>query len=156
MAETGISLRDGLSEPLAELGVDVEEVEIQKAGRRQVVRVVIDRDGGVDLDLVAEVSRRVGELLEDGPLSTVVPGPYVLEVTSPGVDRPLTEPRHWRRALDRLVRVQMHDGTVLEGRIAGMPDDESVTLRVSDADMTLIRADIARAVVQVEFRKQED
>lgn len=155
MAATGSTLRDELCEPLAELGVDVEEVDIQKAGRRQVVRVVIDRDGGVDLDLVAEVSRRVGELLDEGPLSTAVPGPYVLEVTSPGVDRPLTEPRHWRRALDRLVRVQMHDGSVIEGRIAAVPDDESVTITVSDADVTLIRADVARAVVQVEFRKQE-
>lgn len=155
MTATGGTLREGLSEPLAELGVDVEEVEIQKAGRRQVVRVVIDRDGGVDLDLVAEVSRRVGELLEEGPLSTVVPGPYVLEVTSPGVDRPLTEARHWRRALDRLVRVQMQDGDVIEGRISGMPDDDSVTLTVADAEVTLGRADVARAVVQVEFQKRE-
>lgn len=155
MTATDSTLRDGLTAPLAELGVDVEDVEIQQAGRRQVVRVVIDRDGGVDLDLVAEVSRRVGELLEDVPLSTVVPGPYVLEVTSPGVDRPLTESRHWRRALDRLVRVQMKDGGVIEGRITGVPDDDSVTLAVADADVTLVRADVARAVVQVEFQKRE-
>lgn len=155
MTATGSTLRDGLSEPLAELGVDVEEVEIQQAGRRQVVRVVIDRDGGVDLDLVAEVSRRVGELLEEGPLSTAVPGPYVLEVTSPGVDRPLTEARHWRRALDRLVRVQMQDGGVIEGRICGVSDDDSVTLTVADADVTLDRADVVRAVVQVEFQKRD-
>nr|MDT0666278.1 ribosome maturation factor RimP [Micromonospora sp. DSM 115978] len=72
-----------------------------KAGARSVVRVVVDRDGGIDLDAVAEASRLVSAVLDEGrgPL----PGAYVLEVTSPGVDRPLTRPRHWQRAVGRLV-----------------------------------------------------
>ena len=74
------------------------------AGRRSVVRVVVDRDEGVTLDDIAEVSRAVSEVLDrndDGMGRT----PYVLEVTSPGVDRPLTEARHWRRNVGRLVTV---------------------------------------------------
>ena len=65
------------------------------------MRVVVDRDGGIDLDAVAEVSRAVGAALDADP--DAMPGTYVLEVTTPGVDRPLTQPRHWRRAKGRLV-----------------------------------------------------
>ena len=100
--------RSALEQPLAELGVDVESVEVQKAGRRHVVRIVVDRDGGVDLDLVAEVSRRASELLDSPSLSDLLTGAFVLEVTSPGVDRPLTQPRHWRRAVGRLVVLHRH------------------------------------------------
>jgi ribosome maturation factor RimP len=87
-------------------GYDLEELTVTPAGRRSVVRVVVDRDSGVTLDDVAEVSRVVSEELDsrdDGMGRT----PYVLEVTSPGVDRPLTEPRHWRRNTGRLVTVSV-------------------------------------------------
>ena len=84
----------GLTAPLAAMGVDLDAVEVQKAGRRHVVRVVVDRDGGVDLDLVADVSRTVSNLLDIEPLASVLPGPFVLEVSSPGVERPLTQERH--------------------------------------------------------------
>lgn len=85
-------------------GYDLEELTVTPAGRRSVVRVVVDRDSGVTLDDVAEISRVVSEELDtqdDGMGRT----PYVLEVTSPGVDRPLTEARHWRRNTGRLVTV---------------------------------------------------
>src|SRR5687767_1843464 len=85
-------------------GYDLEELVVTPAGRRSVVRVVVDRDRGVSLDDIAEVSRAVSEVLDrndDGMGRT----PYVLEVTSPGVDRPLTDPRHWRRNTGRLVTV---------------------------------------------------
>ena len=85
-------------------GYDLEELTVTPAGRRSIVRVVVDRDSGVTLDDVAEISRVVSEELDnrdDGMGRT----PYVLEVTSPGVDRPLTEPRHWRRNIGRLVTV---------------------------------------------------
>jgi ribosome maturation factor RimP len=84
-------------------GYDLEDLVVTPAGRRSVVRVVVDRDEGVTLDGIAEVSRVVSEVLDandDG-----MGRPYVLEVTSPGVERPLTEHRHWRRNLGRLVTV---------------------------------------------------
>jgi ribosome maturation factor RimP len=97
----------GWIEPVvAGAGYDLEELVVTPAGRRSVVRVVVDRDQGVTLDDIAEVSRAVSEVLDandDGMGRT----PYVLEVTSPGVDRPLTEPRHWRRNMGRLVTVSV-------------------------------------------------
>ena len=82
-------------------GVDLESVKVAAAGRRRVLRIVVDADGGVSLDDIALVSRELSAALDD----SVVMGdqPYTLEVSSPGVDRPLTERRHWRRAIGRLV-----------------------------------------------------
>lgn len=153
MTSPSATLMAGLAGPLGDLGVDLEGVEVAKAGRRHVVRVVVDRDGGVDLDLVAAVSQRTSELLDEPPLSEVVPGPYVLEVTSPGVDRPLTEPRHWRRAIGRLVHVDLHDGSRVEGRVTAVPSDDAVTLQTQAGEVTVARNDVRRAVVQVEFNR---
>lgn len=147
-------LLSGLEAPLSQMGVDLEDVEVSRAGRRELVRVVVDRDGGVDLDLVAAVSSRVSELLDAEPLAGVMSGPFVLEVTSPGVDRPLVQTRHWRRAIDRLVRVELSDGSELTGRIVGVPDDQSVDLLVEGEPRVLVRADVVRAVVQVEFNRE--
>ncbi|MGY1700140.1 ribosome maturation factor RimP [Geodermatophilus sp. SYSU D00766] len=112
-------------------GYDLEELVVTPAGRRSVVRVVVDRDEGVSLDDVAEVSRAVSAVLdrEDGELGRA---PYVLEVTSPGVDRPLTEPRHWRRNTGRLVAVTVGPAGAAEqvtGRVTAV-DDAGVTLAV--------------------------
>ncbi|OMQ09650.1 hypothetical protein A7K94_0222020, partial [Modestobacter sp. VKM Ac-2676] len=85
-------------------GYDLEELVVRPAGQRSVVRVVIDRDAGVSLDDVAELSRALSEVL-DGEDEAFGSAPYVLEVTSPGIDRPLTAPRHWRRNVGRLVDV---------------------------------------------------
>src|SRR3954469_2174271 len=109
-------------------GYDLEDLVVTPAGRRSVVRVVIDRDEGVTLDDIAEVSRAVSAALDenDGELGR---GPYVLEVTSPGGDRPLTEPRHWRRNPGRLVTVAIGPSGGLEevtGRITAV-DDAGVT-----------------------------
>jgi ribosome maturation factor RimP len=105
-------------------GYDLEELVVTPAGRRSVVRVVVDRDAGVTLDDIAEVSRAVSEVLDthdDGMGRT----PYVLEVTSPGVDRPLTEARHWRRNTGRLVTVAVGSAGAAEevtGRITAVTD----------------------------------
>ncbi len=112
-------------------GYDLEELVVTPAGRRSVVRVVVDRDEGVSLDDVAEVSRAVSAVLdrEDGDLGRA---PYVLEVTSPGVDRPLTEQRHWRRNTGRLVTVVVGPAGATEqvtGRVTAV-DDAGVTLAV--------------------------
>jgi ribosome maturation factor RimP len=107
-------------------GYDLEELVVTPAGRRSVVRVVVDRDQGVTLDDIAEVSRAVSEVLDandDG-----MGRPYVLEVTSPGVDRPLTEHRHWRRNVGRLVTVAVA-GDEVTGRVTGV-DDAGVGLAV--------------------------
>ena len=104
--QTREHLLDVLAPVVAATGYDLEDVTVTSAGRRSLVRVIVDADGGVDLDAVAEVSRVVSEALDgDADGGAAFAGPYVLEVSSPGVDRPLTEPRHWRRAIGRLVQV---------------------------------------------------
>ena len=80
--------------------------------------------------------------------------PYTLEVTSPGVDRPLTQPRHWRRNAGRLVRVSCRDGSTVTGRIAGS-DDEAASLDVDGTERRVAFADVAKAKVQVEFNRKE-
>jgi ribosome maturation factor RimP len=115
----------GWIEPVvAGAGYDLEDLVITPAGRRSIVRVVVDRDTGVTLDDIAEVSRAVSEALDsndDGMGRT----PYVLEVTSPGVERPLTEARHWRRNVGRLVTVAVGPpGSAEEvtGRVTAVTD----------------------------------
>ena len=138
------------------LGYDLEDVTVTSAGRRSLVRISVDGDGGIDLDAVAEVSRAVSEALDaegDGGVSSGFAGPYVLEVSSPGVDRPLTEPRHWRRAVGRLVEVPVGEAT-LTGRVVAA-DDSGVTLDLDGDRRDVGWAALGRGKVQVEFSRAE-
>ncbi len=134
-------------------GADLEDLAVQAAGRRSVVRVVVDRDGGVSLDDVADVSRALSEALDDidAREPALLGGAYVLEVSSPGVDRPLTEPRHWRRNASRLVKAVLTDGGEVTGRVLRVEDDTTVVLDVAGAEQALPLAGVARGLVQVEF-----
>lgn len=150
-----------LLEPLAgEKGLDLEEIEVTPAGKRRVLRVVVDSDDGVQLDTCAELSRTLSEVLDE---TDVMGGsPYVLEVTSPGADRPLTEQRHYRRAVGRLVRAHLAEragGGELTARLTGV-DDEGVDLEVPGVKgrrptpRRLAFADIAKARVEIEFNRK--
>ena len=137
-------------------GFDLEALDVSTAGRRRLIKVVVDADDGVDLDQVAEVSRAVSAALDaHDPDGTALGGPYTLEVTSPGLDRPLTRPRHWRRARLRLVKIKRSGGEQLTGRV-GRADDEQdggVELLVSGVLERIGYADVAHAVVEVEFKQ---
>ncbi|MBV9369905.1 MAG: ribosome maturation factor RimP [Frankiales bacterium] len=137
-------VRDVLTPVVSAAGFDLEDVAVTAAGRRHVVRVVVDRDGGLDLDAVAEVSRVVSEALDGSDVTGETP--YTLEVTSPGVDRPLTQPRHWRRATGRLVTAA---GGVT-GRVVDA-DDERVRLDVDGETRELTYDELGAGKVQVEF-----
>lgn len=155
-ANTTAQAREHLLEVLAPVvsatGHDLEDVTITSAGRRSLVRVVVDADGGVDLDAIADVSRAVSEALDaDAPGGSAFAGPYVLEVSSPGVDRPLSEPRHWRRAVGRLVRVSAGDQTVT-GRVLAA-DDSGVRLDVDGTVRSIGWAELGTGKVQVEFNR---
>ncbi len=139
-----------LSDPLRALGLDVEAVEITPAGKRRILRVAVDQDGGVTLDEVAEATRAVSQVLDASDV--MGEQPYTLEVTSRGVDRPLTLPRHWRRNADRLVKVTTTGGEVVTGRIVES-DDEAAELDVSGIRRRLAFADVAKALVQIEFNR---
>ncbi|MEU4573057.1 ribosome maturation factor RimP [Nonomuraea sp. ATR24] len=134
-------------------GLDLEDVTVTQAGKRKLLRVVVDRDGGVSLDDVADVSQAVSAALDED--DTMGQSAYTLEVSSPGVDRPLTEPRHWRRAAKRLVKAELRDGTVVEGRVVAA-DDSGVDLDVDGAGRRLDYQDLTRGRVQVEFRRIDD
>lgn len=143
-----------LVDPLRALDLDVEAVEITPAGNRRILRVAVDKDGGVTLDEVAEATREVNRVLDDSDV--MGEQPYTLEVTSRGVDRPLTLPRHWRRNASRLVKVTFTDGSSATGRILES-DDEAVTIEVSGRKRTVAYTEVGKALVQVEFnRRAED
>lgn len=144
---------DLLTPPLADSGLDLEVVDLTRAGRRSVVRVAVDKDGGVDLDDIAAATRTVSRLLDESDV--MGEQPYTLEVSSPGVDRPLTLPRHWRRNRGRLVQVTRRDQQPITGRVVSA-DDTSTTLDVDGQQVTLAYADVAKARVQVEFNRRAE
>ena len=146
-------LRSLLEPVVRRAGAELEDLTEQRAGSRRLIRVVVDRDGGVSSDLITEVSRAVSAALDDW--AALGEAPYVLEVTSPGVDRPLTEPRHWRRARGRLVKVVLKEGGEVVGRVLAS-DEEEVILQVAESERTLPYGEIARARMQVEFNRGSD
>ncbi len=152
-AESVVERIEGaLTAPLAALQMDVEAVELTPAGKRRVLRVAVDKDGGVSLDDVAEATRVVESVLDDSDL--LGEHPYTLEVTSRGVDRPLTLPRHWRRNADRLVKVSLVEGGEVTGRI-GASTETDVVLDVDGTEHTVVYTDIAKALVQIEFNRKK-
>jgi ribosome maturation factor RimP len=141
-----------LLEPVvAGTGFDLEDVIVTPAGRRRQVRVIVDGDEGVSLDDVAAVSHEISAALDDS--EAMGSAPYVLEVTSPGVDRPLTQPRHWRRATGRMVRATLAAGEDVTGRITAA-DDTAVTLDTGGRERRLVHDELVRGVVQVEFNRR--
>ncbi|HEX7188888.1 MAG TPA: ribosome maturation factor RimP [Actinomycetes bacterium] len=147
------SLLHLLAPVVADQGLDLEDVVVTPAGKRRLLRVVVDQDGGVGLDTVAQVSSAVSRSLDD---SDVMGGlPYVLEVTSPGVDRPLTDPRHWRRATGRLVTAGLSGGGSTTGRVTAV-DEQAVSLDVDGTDTRLTWAEVTEGRVQVEFNRRTE
>jgi ribosome maturation factor RimP len=155
-AQTREHLLGLLGPVVAAAGYDLEDVIVSVAGRRSLVRVSVDTDGGIDLDAVAEVSRLVSAAIDDadGTVADAFAGPYVLEVSSPGVDRPLTEPRHWRRAIGRLVRVCIANETIT-GRVLAT-SGSGVTFEIGRARRHVVWPDLGRGSVEVEFNRPGD
>ncbi|MET9470082.1 ribosome maturation factor RimP [Streptomyces sp. NPDC006544] len=149
----------GLLEPLvAAKGLDLEEIETSKAGKRRMLRIIVDSDEGVELDACAELSREVSDLLDE--TGAMGEDEYVLEVSSPGADRPLTEHRHYIRATGRLVKFQTADGGEMIARILDV-DDEGIDLEVPGVKGRKATArriaftDIAKARVEIEFNRKD-
>jgi ribosome maturation factor RimP len=141
-----------LAIPLGALGLDVEAVELTPAGKRRILRIAVDGDDGVTLDDVADATKTVSRVLDESDV--MGEQPYTLEVTSRGVDRPLTLPRHWRRNTGRLVKVTLDDGSDVTGRVADS-GAEGMTLEVDGTLREISYADVRKALVQVEFNRKE-
>ena len=141
---------------LASHGLELEAVDVVPAGQRRLLRVVVDGDGpdgtGPLLDDIAAASAAVSAALDASDV--VGDRPYTLEVSSRGVSRPLSLPRHWRRNRGRLVEVRLLTGDVVTGRIVAA-GEESVRLDVDGAERELRLADVARGLVQVEFNRPQ-
>ena len=150
---TADRLRVLLTPVVSSAGLDLESVEVTPAGRRRVVRVAVDKDGGVSLDDVSLVSRVISDALDDGDV--MGDQAYVLEVGSPGLDRPLTEPRHWRRAVGRLVAVELVSGDTVTGRVEAA-DGDGVDLDVAGHDRRLTYSQVRRAHIEAEFTRAAD
>lgn len=136
-------------------GYDLDDVVLSQAGRRIVVRVAVDADGGIDLDAVADISREISEALDaDTSGKGLGNDPYTLEVGSRGVSAPLVLERHWRRNVGRLVTVAFADRAraKVSGRIAAA-DADAATVTTDNGDQQVAYADIKRANIQVEFTK---
>lgn len=140
-------LTEELSSVISDSQFYLEDVTVRSAGRRLLVQVVIDADGPLDLDEVARLSRQIDLHIEEfGLLDDVA---FTLEVTSPGVDRPLTLPRHWRNNIGRKVHVVLSDDSVFEDRIESVSHD-SVTFETRGA---MALAEITQGLVQIEFNR---
>ena len=153
MAGTAELIASAIAPLLRTENLDLEALEITPVGKRRVIRVLIDGDGGISLDQVADVSKAVSAELdrldESGSLGQT---PYVLEVSSPGVDRPLTLARHWRRNISRLVSCSMLDGSTVLGRIIAI-DEDSAQLQVEGVERSIRYEDVKKAHVEIEFNR---
>ncbi|MFJ4577271.1 ribosome maturation factor RimP [Streptomyces sp. NPDC088846] len=149
----------GLLEPLVSAEqLDLEEIEVSRAGRRRVLRIIVDSEEGVELDACAELSRAISEKLDE--TDAMGEGEYVLEVSSPGADRPLTEHRHYVRATGRLAKLQLREGGDLVARILAV-DEEGLDLEVPGVkgrrptSRRVAFDEIARARVEIEFSRKD-
>lgn len=149
------AVREVVEPVVTAAGLVVEDVHVSAAGRRSVVRVVVDLAdgvGGIDADTLGAVSRDISAALDrDDP----VKGAYTLEVSSPGTDRPLTQPRHFRRARTRLVRLTLRDGSTVHGRLVAA-DDEALVVQADAGEVRLTLDDVVRGVVEVELARATD
>jgi len=130
---------------LEALGFYLEDVTIISAGRRSMLTVIVDGDTHLSLDQVTSATKAIGEIVES--VQSLGETPFTLEVTSPGLDRPLTKVRHWQKNINRLVKVVLLDGSEIKGRIK---DVNEVNARVDEKNINY--SDVKRATLEIEFK----
>ncbi|MET0954004.1 MAG: ribosome maturation factor RimP [Aeromicrobium sp.] len=145
------SLETLVATTVSALGLDLEALELTAAGKKRVLLVALDRDGGVGIDDITDATRALSEVLDSSDVMGDTP--YTLEVTSRGVDRPLTAPRHWRRNEGRLVRLRLLDESSVDGRI-GASDDDGVDI-VGRSTTRYPYTQIESALVQIELNRKD-
>jgi ribosome maturation factor RimP len=123
----------------------LEELTITSAGKVKILTVIVDSDSHLNLDEITAVTKEISEVIET--LEELGDTAFTLEVTSPGIDRPLTKPRHWRKNLDRLVKITMISGQDIQGRIG-----EATETVVLVDDQKVSFEDVKRAVLEIEFK----
>ena len=156
-----MALKDQISElvtpAVSDLGCYLEDVHVATPGSHRIVTCIVDGDASLNLDQVTSVSRVISELLDEAAFMGETP--FTLEVTSPGVDRPLTQPRHFAKNVDRLLKIIKLDGSEVTGRILSNTDQDvtlTVTVKKETTEQTVSLSDIKRAVVEIEFNRKDD
>ena len=156
-----MALKDQISElvtpAVSDLGFYLEDVHVATPGSHRIVTCIVDGDASLNLDQVTSVSRVVSELLDEAPFMGETP--FTLEVTSPGVDRPLTQPRHFAKNVSRLLKIIKLDGSEVTGRILSNTDKDvtlSVAVKKETIEEVVTLADIKRAVGEIEFNRKDD
>jgi len=156
-----MALKDQISElvtpAVSDLGFYLEDVHVATPGSHRIVTCIVDGDASLNLDQVTSVSRVISELLDEAAFMGETP--FTLEVTSPGVDRPLTQPRHFAKNVDRLLKIIKLDGSDVTGRILSNTDTDvtlTVTVKKETIEQTVSLTDIKRAVVEIEFNRKDD
>jgi ribosome maturation factor RimP len=142
---------------VSDLGFYLEDVHVATPGNHRIVTCIVDGDASLNLDQVTSVSRVISELLDEAAFMGETP--FTLEVTSPGVDRPLTQPRHFAKNVDRLLKIIKLDGSEVTGRILSNTDHDvtlTVLIKKESTEQTVLLSDIKRAVVEIEFNRKDD
>jgi ribosome maturation factor RimP len=155
-----MALKDQISEhitpALHKAGYFLEDVNLVSPGQHRIVTVIVDGQSALNLDQVTVASKLVSELLDEATFMGETP--FTLEVTSPGIDRPLTLPRHFAKNVDRLLKVTKSDGMVVTGRILSNTESDvtlSVTEKKDVKEVVISLSDIKRAQVEIEFNRKE-
>jgi ribosome maturation factor RimP len=156
-----MALKDQISElvtpAVSDQGFYLEDVHVATPGSHRIVTCIVDGDASLNLDQVTSVSRVISELLDEAAFMGETP--FTLEVTSPGVDRPLTQPRHFAKNVDRLLKIIKLDGSEVTGRILSNTDQDvtlTVAVKKETIEHTVSLSEIKRAVVEIEFNRKDD
>ena len=156
-----MALKDQIAElitpALQQAGYFLEDVNLVTPGSHRIVTVIVDGESALNLDQVTVASKLVSELMDEAPFMGETP--FTLEVTSPGIDRPLTLPRHFAKNVTRLLKVIKTDGIVVTGRITSNTDLDvtlSVVEKKETKEVVIALADIKRAVVEIEFNRKDE
>jgi ribosome maturation factor RimP len=156
-----MALKDQIAElitpALQEAGYYLEDINVVSPGNHRIVTVIVDGETALNLDQVTVASKLVSELVDEATFMGETP--FTLEVTSPGIDRPLTLPRHFAKNVTRLLKVTQSDGVVVTGRITSNTDIDvtlSVVEKKETKEVVIALADIKRAVVEIEFNRKDE
>ena len=131
---------------LSDLGFYLEDITITSAGRRSMLTVIVDGDTHLSLDQVTVATKAISEIVEN--IQSLGQAPFTLEVTSPGLDRPLTKPRHWRKNIDRLVKIVLSDGKEIKGRVK-----DATEISATIDEQVVKFSDIKRATLEIDFKQ---
>jgi ribosome maturation factor RimP len=150
------SIADAIRPAVENAGFFLEDVFTSNPGNHRIVTCMIDGLAPLSLDEVTVVSREISAILDESPLLTEA---FTLEVTSPGIERPLTLPRHWTKNLTRIIKVTLNDDSEVAGRLTELDENRAILIENIKGRMKtheVVFADIKRAHVEVEFNRKDE